>query len=651
MRTAHTPTRTAIVAIFLLLAASPGSAQHVMQSTFPITSGRVECIDVVGRPDGTMLFAFPERFGNRLLARSFTPFGGFLAEVVVDNTSSLADSPVVSTDAHGEVAIAWRKAIKVNATQYRPMVYTRRLDATGRLVGNTRQVSPDGVFANSPSIINFGSTAMVAWYDDGLFSRRHSARGLPLGDPILVAPGGGQSDLIPRRDGGYLLVYRIYGVPPAPVAMRAYTGSGVLQGSGIVTESFDFSDAALADDESSAAAVGLRTADPNLPPNDVMLRRFTLDGMPIGDDVVVQSAPTGASRPEVEFDAFGNLLVVWGEDGGVWARALGADGVPLGAPVQVGTTPVVEFGLAGIHTTRLTNGSFASAWSNGTNAFANVVTLCAPNSAVCGDGVHVVTCEACDDGAANSDTQPDACRTDCRRARCGDGVLDAGDACDDGNTVSCDGCSAACTVEIGSMCGDGVVSPGCETCDDANGTAGDGCAADCTTERVRGGGAPTTDCYTEWRVDNSANAPVLDKKGGINPRQRCVDDDPRCDFDGGVPGSCTFHVAVCANNTDVPDCDPGERLLSWTLTKPTEAQAASRPALAAARASFAGVPSDVVGPGIADLCSSDALVPVPLRGTPGSYRSGKLVLGSRAELYDRRIDTDKLKLTCVPATP
>lgn len=67
---------------------------------------------------------------------------------------------------------------------------------------------------------------------------------------------------------------------------------------------------------------------------------------------------------------------------------------------------------------------------------------------VCGDGL-VTGVEACDDANANSDTEPDACRSDCSAARCGDAVVDTAEECDDGNAVDGDGCSAACAIDSG----------------------------------------------------------------------------------------------------------------------------------------------------------------------------------------------------------
>lgn len=70
---------------------------------------------------------------------------------------------------------------------------------------------------------------------------------------------------------------------------------------------------------------------------------------------------------------------------------------------------------------------------------------------VCGNGVLEIN-EECDDGPGNSDTIPDACRTNCKRAYCGDNVIDLFEDCEgrnlggetcktlgyDGGTLRCD---------------------------------------------------------------------------------------------------------------------------------------------------------------------------------------------------------------------
>ncbi|WP_373047753.1 DUF4215 domain-containing protein [Vulgatibacter sp.] len=133
-------------------------------------------------------------------------------------------------------------------------------------------------------------------------------------------------------------------------------------------------------------------------------------------------------------------------------------------------------------------------------------------AATCGDGIIRIGVEECDDGAANSDETPGACRTDCHvafcgdgvtdpgeecddgtnaggaadvcrpgcvAATCGDGVLDTGEACDDGNLERGDGCGLTCEIE----CGNGIVDPG-ESCDDGNTVGGDGCGATCVVEPI-----------------------------------------------------------------------------------------------------------------------------------------------------------------------
>ncbi len=59
---------------------------------------------------------------------------------------------------------------------------------------------------------------------------------------------------------------------------------------------------------------------------------------------------------------------------------------------------------------------------------------------VCGNGTLEIN-EECDNGAQNSDTVPEACRTNCRRAYCGDDVVDTFEDCE-GKNLSGETCES-----------------------------------------------------------------------------------------------------------------------------------------------------------------------------------------------------------------
>jgi len=85
--------------------------------------------------------------------------------------------------------------------------------------------------------------------------------------------------------------------------------------------------------------------------------------------------------------------------------------------------------------------------------------------------------EACDNGAANSDVTPDACREDCTLPRCGDGVVDGTESCEPG-VGDPQGCSPLCQRNT---CGDGQLDAG-EECDDGadnSDAVADACRATC----------------------------------------------------------------------------------------------------------------------------------------------------------------------------
>lgn len=207
----------------------------------------------------------------------------------------------------------------------------------------------------------------------------------------------------------------------------------------------------------------------------------------------------------------------------------------------------------------------------------------------CGDGVAELP-EFCDLGAANSNNPDAQCRPDCSPQRCGDGVQDSGEECDDGNHVDGDGCTKSCTVcGNGSVdgtelcddgagnsdmdgatcrtdcrparCGDGVLSSPEEVCDDGNTIGGDGCRADCLGLEACGDGI-IDPAGGEGCDDGQLNqdAPDMCRSSCVGPS--CGDgiqdsgeecDDGNQDFGDSCTPFCTLDVAAEANCDDQDD--------------------------------------------------------------------------------------------------
>ena len=641
------PARVVIVAAAWLAAFGGGFrgawAQVVDVPPYAVDTGLASSGPAVAvGTDGVVTFLWSEEITSNsrgAFVRQFhvdgTPLG---PKQRVDDTGRAAQV-ALAADPEGGYVASWIHLLPTGPIT----AYGRRLNASGQPVGDGFLV---GSATTAPAAVAAVSTGAVFFWS-GLgeqFLRLFDRQGAPRGDRVSVGPSFIYSD-IAAHPAGFVVAWwgfalgdnfaRLYDANGAPLGDRFVVGN-VVPSAVAVDGTGDFVIAGIGDGNSAQ-------------PNAIAYRRFDATGAPLGAEVVVvPGGPRDYPDLDVGMDVQGNVLVAWTPYnldtgfGRPQARAYGIDDAPLGPTFELDTTHA-----DGVSVARALDGRFVSAWHAGID-WANVVSLCTPGVAVCGDGTLHPQCEQCDDGVGNSDVAPDACRTDCTLPRCGDGVVDGGEECDDGNQESCDGCSRHCAIEPGLACGDGIANPACgQYCDDGNAIAGDGCDPSCALERIPGGGAAAGDCFVEWQVNNPANEPRYDKNGAINRLQRCVDGDPRCDFDGGVADSCTFLVRVCANNTDVPACRPGSRLFSWELRTPSAAKAASDPALAAIRGAFAAaVPGTIVGPSATNLCSGDVAVTVPLKS---GRRENKLKLGDRAVLYDGAHDHDNLTLVCSPA--
>jgi cysteine-rich repeat protein len=183
-------------------------------------------------------------------------------------------------------------------------------------------------------------------------------------------------------------------------------------------------------------------------------------------------------------------------------------------------------------------------------------------ASLCGNGL-IDGDEECDRGGANSDTEPDTCRTTCFEPYCGDGVVDDEEAedCDDGNLRNGDGCNEDCFAEE-AYCGDGVVDDEeGEDCDDGNLENRDGCDEDCFTEDTYcGDGVLDLLDGEECDDGNLANGDgcdedcLIEDPGLANCGDGVVDDEEDCD--AGAQNSDVI-PNTCRSDCTEPECGDG----------------------------------------------------------------------------------------------
>ena len=154
---------------------------------------------------------------------------------------------------------------------------------------------------------------------------------------------------------------------------------------------------------------------------------------------------------------------------------------------------------------------------------------------------------------------------------------------------------------------------------------------------LSGGGPRASDCLVEWNVDPPGIATALPHATLV-----CRDGDP-CDHDQ-TPGQCTFALSACFNVPDrhLPRCSSDAAIVDYGVLSPAPSGSAADVSNAAAiRTAMPPLP-------MSDLhaCTSSINVVVPVGVRPGAKW-----IRFFARAADGRVDYDRMRLTCLPASP
>jgi hypothetical protein len=159
---------------------------------------------------------------------------------------------------------------------------------------------------------------------------------------------------------------------------------------------------------------------------------------------------------------------------------------------------------------------------------------------------------------------------------------------------------------------------------------------------VLGGGSKRTDCLVTWMLTPADIATSLPVAGAV-----CHDNDPHCDGDQ-TPGQCTFQLSMCFNVPDrrVPYCDTGLPIVGTTLAWPRTTRGSS---IDVGNAEAIGSALPALPIEETNRCTGPIPFVVPTAPGGGKQWIHFAARGASNDGNRDRIDSDRLRLTCLPA--
>jgi hypothetical protein len=305
-------------------------------------------------------------------------------------TTNHQSEPAVAVDASGDFIIVWEGYAQDGSGSG---IYAQRYDDSGAPRGAEFRVnSHTSGSQRYPAVaLDAAGNVVVAWYGpgpgdgSGIFARRFDADGAALGTEFRVNTNTADEQFFPSvamTGSGAVVVTWVSRTGDGSgegVYAQRYDGSGAPQGSEfrINTQTIGaqrFPDAAI--DAAGNFVITWESQIGDGSDYGIFARRFDADGIPRGDEFLVNSYTTGEQlRPTIAADAQGNFVIAWesrDQDGytmGVYAQRYGVDGAPRGAEFRVNAYTL--FSQASASAAMTSAGEFVIAWVDGSRDGGN----------------------------------------------------------------------------------------------------------------------------------------------------------------------------------------------------------------------------------------------------------------------------------------
>ena len=292
---------------------------------------------------------------------------------VAQTTAGSQDEPAVAMDEDGGFVVVWSH-ISPEPDEL-SQIFGRRFDASGAPLGDEFAVSEAAGSLYSPAIALDGKGRfVVAWnqlYE--IYARRFDAAGRPLGAPFLVSTEIQGPALSPAvavsPAGNFSVIYQSYGYVPerdSALLARRFTAKGKPVGDPVVLDvpgQFQ----PLYPAAAARPRVGTVTVWSG---GAIFGRRLDPAGNPQGPAFPVSTTSLeDLSTPQVALDAAGGFVVVWYKTdrdnnfSGVFTQSFDASGTRQGTETRLDTGPAPA-GSAAVAVVNA-NGDFAAVWMAG----------------------------------------------------------------------------------------------------------------------------------------------------------------------------------------------------------------------------------------------------------------------------------------------